>query len=146
MTLFVLGGIALLWAAVLGIPILRSRGQASGDSISDFNYRLDMLSKTNGNRGSAPRGDGRALPSAAARRRRAMAVLSGAVLVTALLALGTGAPAAWGLNLVADIAFGAFLALWAWARSLAAEQSVKVREIPARAQTPDFALRRVASS
>jgi hypothetical protein len=147
LTLLLLCGIAVIWAAVLGIPVLRSRGQASGDSISDFNYRLDVLSKTNGNGPSAPRAGVRAsVPSATARRRRAVAVLSGAVLVTALLALGTGAPAAWALNLVADLAFGAFLVLWAWSRSLAAEQTMKVREIPTRAQSPDFALRRAASS
>jgi hypothetical protein len=144
-TLFLLGGIALIWAAVLGIPILRSRGQASGDSISDFNYRLDVLSRTNGNAPLA-RNNAMRIPSAAARRRRAMVVLSGAVLLTAVLALGTGSPMAFALNLVADVAFGAFLALLAWARSVSAEQSQKVREIPTREPARDYALQRVASS
>jgi hypothetical protein len=35
--------------------------------------------------------------------------------------------------------------LWAWVRSLQAEQAVKVREMPARPRH-EFALRRVASS
>jgi hypothetical protein len=145
LTLFLLGLIALVWAAVLGIPVLRSRGQASGDSISDFNYRLDVLSRTNGNAPLARNNTGR-FPSAAARRRRAMVALSGAVLLTALLALGTGAPIAFALNIVADIAFGAFLALWAWARSVSVEQTQKVREMPTREPARDYALQRVASS
>jgi hypothetical protein len=144
-TLFLLGLIALIWAIVLGIPVLRSRGQASGDSISDFNYRLDVLSRTNGNSRPVRRPSTR-IPSAAARRRRAMVALSGAVLLTALLALSTGAPMAFALNVVADAAFGGFLALWAWARSVSAEQSQKVREMPPREPARDFALRRVASS
>jgi hypothetical protein len=31
-------------------PLLRSRSQRSADSIVDFNYKLDMLGQTNGNR------------------------------------------------------------------------------------------------
>ena len=124
-------GLAFPWPSVRGFD-------------QHFNYRLDALSRTNGN-GPTANSMSR-VPSAAARRHRALVALSGAVLLTALLALGTGAPMAFALNIVADIAFGAFLALWAWARSVSAEQSQKVREIPAREPARDFALRRVASS
>ena len=42
--------LAVLWAVVLLPPLLRSRSQRSADSIVDFNYKLDMLGQTNGNR------------------------------------------------------------------------------------------------
>jgi ABC-type nickel/cobalt efflux system permease component RcnA len=82
-------------------------------------------------------------PSAAQRRRTALLVLTSTVCVTGLLALVSPSAAAWTLNLLADAALVGFLGLWAWVRSLQAEQSVKVRELPARHQ-PEFALRRVA--
>ena len=44
--------LAVLWAVVLLPPLLRSRSQRSADSIVDFNYKLDMLGQTNGNRRS----------------------------------------------------------------------------------------------
>ena len=52
MTLPVLIILAVLWAVVLLPPLLRSRSQRSADSIVDFNYKLDMLGRTNGNRRS----------------------------------------------------------------------------------------------
>jgi len=42
--------LAVLWAVVLLPPLLRSRSQRTADSIVDFNYKLDMLGQTNGNR------------------------------------------------------------------------------------------------
>jgi hypothetical protein len=138
--------LALVWAAVLLTPVMRSRSTASGDSISDFNYRLDVLAQTNGNGAAASRGNAPHVgPSAAQRRRTALLVLTSAVCATGLLALATPSTAAWALNVLADAALVAFLGLWAWIRSLQAEQAAKVREMPARHQ-PDFALRRVASS
>ena len=146
MTLLFLVLLALVWAAVLLTPVMRSRSVASGDSISDFSYRLDVLAQTNQNapptsRSGAPRFGS----SAAQRRRTSLLVLTSAVCATGLLALATPSTAAWALNLLADAALGGFLALWAWVRSLRVEQSTKVRELPAR-PAPDFALRRVASS
>ena len=41
--------LAVLWAVVLVPPLLRSRSQHSADSIVDFNYKLDVLGRTNGN-------------------------------------------------------------------------------------------------
>ena len=146
MTLLFLVLLALVWAAVLLTPVMRSRSTASGDSISDFNYRLGVLGQTNGNITPAGRGNAPRFPSSAAKRRRtALLVLTSAVCATGLLALASPSTAAWALNLLADAALVGFLGLWAWVRSLQAEQSAKVREIPARHQ-PDFALRRVASS
>ena len=137
--------LALIWAAVLLTPVMRSRSVASGDSISDFTYRLDVLAQTNGNSAPAGRNGSQFRPSAAQRRRTALLVLTSTVCVTGLLALVSPSAAAWALNLLADAALFGFLGLWAWVRSLQAEQSVKVRELPARHQ-PEFTLRRVASS
>jgi len=124
---------------------MRSRSVASGDSISDFNYRLDVLAQTNGNTAPAGRSNHQFGTSAAQRRRTALLILTSAVCATGLLALASPSTAAWALNLLADAALAGFLGLWAWVRSVQAEQSIKVREMPARRQ-PDFALRRVASS
>ena len=41
--------LAVLWAVVLVPPLLRSRSQHSADSIVDFNRKLDVLGRTNGN-------------------------------------------------------------------------------------------------
>ena len=65
--------------------------------------------------------------------------------VTLLVAYVTHAPAAWALQLLADLALGTFLGLWAWVRAVGAERAVKVRELPRR-RVPEFALRRAASS
>jgi hypothetical protein len=48
LTLPVLIILAALWAVVLVPPLLRSRSQRTADSIVDFNYKLDVLGKTNG--------------------------------------------------------------------------------------------------
>ena len=40
--------LAALWAVVLVPPLLRSRSQRTADSIVDFNYKLDVLGRTNG--------------------------------------------------------------------------------------------------
>ena len=40
--------LAALWAVVLVPPLLRSRAERANDSIGDFNYRLDVLGRTNG--------------------------------------------------------------------------------------------------
>ena len=48
LTLPVLIILAVLWAVVLLPPLLRSRSQRTADSIVDFNYKLDVLGRTNG--------------------------------------------------------------------------------------------------
>jgi hypothetical protein len=146
LTLLVLVILAALWAAVLLPPLLRSRTSRTNDSIGDFNYRLDALGRTNGTVVTAappvPR------PEQAARRRRD--VLRGlliAVGVTGLLALATQMALLWALFGLAFVALLAFLGLWAWSRSVQAEQLVKVRRIrPRPAHTRDLPLRRAASS
>ena len=62
-----------------------------------------------------------------------------------LLALATHALIVWVLFIVAALAFAAFCALWAFARSVQQERAVKVRSMR-RQPAPDWVLRRAASS
>jgi hypothetical protein len=137
--------LAVLWAIVLVPPLLRSRTERSNDSIGDFNYRLDVLGRTNGavHRSDATRV--RPAQRAAKRRRDVLRVLASSVGVTGIVALTVNRPVAWALNGLFDIAFAGFLLLWAWARAVQNERALKVRAIPAR-PAAELALRRAASS
>jgi hypothetical protein len=84
LTLVVLLVLAALWAVVLLPPLLRSRGTRSADSIGEFNYKLGVLSRTNGS-AMAPRPAARiprparpvyATPPAAPRVRRQVAAVT----------------------------------------------------------------------
>jgi hypothetical protein len=137
----------------------------SSDSIGDFNYKLGVLSRTNGtsttplarrNRASArvpsfPHAQ-TALPAstmspparAAKRRADVLRVLIGAAVVTLALAYFGGATVFWGLQLLADVALVGFLGLWAYARNLQM-QARNVHYLPQR-RAPELALRRTGSS
>jgi hypothetical protein len=126
--------------------MLRSRAERANDSIGDFNYRLDALGRTNGalrSPGSRPR----AMPGQRAAKRRRDVLRTFLVVVGGLgvLAMATNAVIVWALFFVSALAFGAFGALWAWARSLQLERTAKVRSMQRRPE-PDWVLRRVASS
>jgi len=146
LTLVVLVILAALWAVVLLPPMLRSRAERANDSIGDFNYRLDVLGRTNGAlraTGAQPRvSPGR---RAAKRRRDVLRTLLAVVGGFGLLAMATQATIAWVLFLVSALAFAAFGALWAWARSIQMERATKVRSMQ-RQPAPDWVLRRAASS
>jgi hypothetical protein len=154
--------LAVLWAVVLVPPLLRSRSQRSADSIVDFNYKLDVLGKTNGhleieNVSAANQGpripDGRLLPAlrasaaqrSARRRRDVVRALTLSVTVTVLLTAATHAGAAWALQILVDVMALTYLGLWAWLRTVHDERSEKVRYMPKR-RAPELALRRSASS
>ena len=81
----------------------------------------------------------------AQRRRNVLRVLSGAILVTLLLAAVSQVMALWALQILADVLMGAYLSLWAWARGMQAERADKVRYMP-DLRVPELALRRSASS
>jgi hypothetical protein len=138
--------LAALWAVVLLPPLLRSRAERANDSIGDFNYRLDVLGRTNGAL-NAPGSRPRVTPGrrAAKRRRDVLRTLLAAVGGLGLLAMATNAGIVWALFLVSALAFGAFCALWAWARSAQVERLLKVRSMQ-RQPAPDWVLRRAASS
>jgi hypothetical protein len=138
--------LAALWAVVLLPPMLRSRAERANDSIGDFNYRLDVLGRTNGAlrvQGARPR----VSPGqrAAKRRRDVLRTFLATVGGLGLLAMATHATIAWALFFVSVIAFGAFGALWAWARSLQMDRAAKVRSMQHQ-PAPEWAFRRAASS
>jgi hypothetical protein len=144
LALVVLVILAALWAVVLLPPLLRSRTSRTNDSIGEFNYRLDALGRTNGALTApmvrSPRGEG-----AAKRRRDVVRVLLIAVGASGLLALATNFTLLWALFVIAVVALLAFFALWAWSRSVAAEQMIKVQRMPSR-PARELPLRRAASS
>ncbi len=161
--------LAVLWAVVLVPPLLRSRRQRTADSIVDFNYKLDVLGRTNDpRRRRRPLSQSEGMPTAALdgravmtpvapparssaalrsakRRREVFQVLGAAFVVTLLLATAVQSPVAWALQIFVDILAAAYIALWAWARSLQADRLDKVRYIP-ELRVPELALRRSASS
>ncbi|HUI47349.1 MAG TPA: hypothetical protein VL119_01550 [Acidimicrobiia bacterium] len=146
MTLVVLVILAALWAVVLLPPLLRSRAERANDSIGDFNYRLDVLGRTNGQlraTGARPR----VSPGqrAAKRRRDVLRLLLAVVGGLGLLAMATNLAVVWAMFAIAAVAFTAFCALWAWARSIQLERAMKVRSMN-RQPAPEWALRRAASS
>jgi hypothetical protein len=144
LTLVVLVILAALWAVVLLPPLLRSRTERTTDSIGDFNFRLNVLGRTNGAVGFRATRSGAGPERAAKRRRDVIRVLLIAVGVSGLLALATNSAFVWAVNVLADIALAAFFGLWAWARSVQADRALKVRPIPAhQGERP---LRHVASS
>ena len=143
MVLFIL---AALWAVVLLPPLLRSRAERANDSIGDFNYRLDVLGRTNGQL-RAPGAQPRVSPGqrAAKRRRDVLRALLALVGGLALLAVATHLMIAWALFLLSVLALGAYCGLWAWARSVQVDRAMKVRTLSQR-RAPELALRRAASS
>jgi len=138
--------LAALWAVVLVPPMLRSRAERANDSIGDFNYRLDALGRTNGAlraAGAQPRvPPGR---RAAKRRRDVLRTLLLVVGGFGLLAMATNAAIVWALFVCSTLAFGAFCALWAWARSVQLDRAAKVRSMQ-RGPAADWVLHRAASS
>jgi len=154
--------LAVLWAVVLVPPLVRSRRQRPPDSIVDFNYKLDVLGKTNGhleieNVSAASQGpsipDRVLIPAlrasattrAARRRRDVTRALTVSITVTLLLAATTHAPAAWALQILVDVMALTYVGLWAWLRTVQEERGEKVRYMPER-RAPELALRRSASS
>jgi hypothetical protein len=171
LTLPVLIILAALWAVVLVPPLLRSRSQRTADSIVDFNYKLDVLGRTNGNLdlpqtvtpppapvfSRDPLSASRIAPAplavprastaerSAKRRRDLVRGFSLAIIVSLLLATATGSPAAWALQMVVDLLAGIYALLWAYMRSAQAERAEKVRYMP-ELRVPELALPRSASS
>ena len=167
--------LAALWAVVLLPPLLRSRTRNTRtvDSIGEFNYKLGVLSRTNG-AAPAPRAASQPIASsparvsasspamsraprptfapgasasqrAAKRRGDVLRVLVTAVALTMALAYFTGAPLLWGVQLATDVALAAFLGLWAYIRNAQPTSTEPVRYLH-QSRTPEFALRRTASS
>ena len=124
-----------------------SRTSTVNDSIGDFEYRLDVLGRTNGTMGRGDPSRGSSASRAAKRRRDVLRVLLIAVGGSGLLALATNISLLWAIHVVADLALLAFFGLLVYARALQADRAIKVRQLtPAPHSQPDLALRRAASS
>jgi hypothetical protein len=139
--------LAALWAVVLVPPLLRARTSRSNDSIGDFNYRLGVLSRTNGNgRRRGPRhrparpvlsppvssvvgpaasplgayaGPRMSASQRTAKRRRDITLgLAVAAALTLAFAVLANSTSVWALHGLVDVMFVGYLGLLAWARSL----------------------------
>ena len=172
MTLLVLLILAVIWAAVLLPPYLQNRSESRpADSISSFQRQLSVLERRAGNINEQPRAAStmyrapasqalapvvyrhQAAPTrlnrsdAKRRRRDVLFTLAGGVAITFVLALFLGGPV-WGLNLLVDVAFVAYVVMLAQAQKLAAERTAKVRYLPRRSAPqaePALLLRRSGS-
>lgn len=156
--------LAVIWAAVLLPPYLQNRSESRpADSISSFQRQLSVLERRAGTINDHPRSAARAarrpadavmfrapapaVPAAVGmsrvdakrRRREVLFTLAGAAGITFVLALFLGGPV-WGLNLICDIAVGAYVVLLAQANQRAMERTAKVRYLPNRSRQPEPAL------
>ena len=156
--------LAVIWAAVLLPPYLQNRSESRpADSISSFQRQLSVLERRTDNLNDAPRpastmyraprqaaqpqimyraqiAPHKLSRSEAKRRRRdVLFTLAGGVGITFVLALFLGGPV-WGLNLLVDIAFVAYVVMLVQAQKLAVERTAKVRYLPKRSAQPEPAL------
>ncbi len=151
MTLLVLVILALMWAAVLLPPLIRSRTESRpSDSISSFRRQLSVLERTSPGGSSnvtdlsarrlaavptaqnveGPALAGITLQQAQQRRRTILFGLGAStVLVVALAAVG-GAPVLWATAAGMVGVLVAYMALLVRARQVSMERAVKVRYLP----------------
>lgn len=153
--------LAVIWAAVLIPPALKNRAESSPvDSIGNFRRQLNTLQRTGPSAGPSPahriapysstgvatvavRSQSLTLSEARARRRMILSALAAAVPVTFLMAVFSGG-IVWMVQLMVDLALGAYVAMLVKVRNEAAEREMKVRFLPgpAVAPAPELALRR----
>jgi hypothetical protein len=166
LTIVVLLILAVIWAAVLIPPLLGARAEGRpADSIGDFRRQLSVL------RRAAPIGTPAPQQLAAygtvpfvpgphtqsrqdaarrrtvKRRRDVFYALVSSMAGTLVLGMVPGMRVMWGLHLVLDALFVAYVALLVRMRNLAAEREMKVRFLPHAAPAPEpaFAMRRSAN-
>lgn len=129
--------LAVLWAAVLVPPVLRSRSETRRGDMADFTARLGSLTRPRTSPRANGKGPGRSLHavpdfrfapaasedgeerfgngtrrSAAQRRRRnVLMILGGAVLASLLLVLVLSGPILWMAHVLADLMLAIYLSL-----------------------------------
>ena len=117
--------LAVLWAAVLVPPVLRSRSETRRGTVGDFTSRLGALNRLPSASRSTDAQRERplqAVPNARAapaqvtpaqkRRRDVLIVLGGGAIVTLLLAVVARSPLLWASNIAADVLLAAYLSLF----------------------------------
>jgi hypothetical protein len=167
LTIVVLLILAVIWAAVLIPPLMGARAEGRpADSIGDFRRQLHVL------RRAAPVGVPAAHTLAAygatpfvagprtqsrhdaarrrtvKRRRDVFYALVSSMAGTLVLGLVPGMRVLWGLHLVLDALFIAYVLVLVRMRNMAAERDMKVRFLPHAnpSAEPAFALRRTAAN
>ena len=162
MLLVVLAGI---WIAVLGSWVMGARAEGRpSDSIGDFRRQLTVLRRTgpqiaaaNQLYGSRPDNVVSIAPVAVGsygisretakrrrtqkRRRDVFYSLAAGMAGSLLLGFLPGMRVMWGLHLVLDVLFVAYVALLIRMRNMSAEREMKVHFLP-HGRTPELALRR----
>lgn len=143
--------LAAIWAAFLLPPILRARSEVRPNgSITDFRRQLGVLARTTPGSVARPLAVGPALgarskparPSRSTIKRR-RDILFGLLAVmgaTLVLGLVPGLRVLWGVHVVADVLFVAYVAALIRLRNVAAEREMKLRFLPTSAGAPEPAL------
>jgi hypothetical protein len=160
LTIVVLLILAVIWAAVLIPPLLGARAEGRpADSIGDFRRQLSVLRRaapqTLAAYGTVPFVAGPHTQSrqdaarrrTVKRRRDVFYALVTSMAGTLVLGMVPGLRVLWGLHLVLDALFVAYVALLVRMRNQAAEREMKVRFLPhaSAAPEPAFAMRRSAN-
>jgi hypothetical protein len=175
LTTVVLVVLAGLWVLVLGVPLLRERMEGTAaDSIGSFRKQLNVLERAAptvlpaANRLRVPTHQvtGGVLlppvPSATARaianrpsvlrkrqaqrrRREVLAVLVALIAGTLIAGFLPGMRMLWGVNIVLDMLFVAYVSLLIRLRNIAAEREMKLRFLPGAPAEPALLLRRSAN-
>ncbi|MDQ6613206.1 MAG: hypothetical protein M3083_00175 [Actinomycetota bacterium] len=161
MTTVVLLVLAVIWVAVIAVPLVRAKTEGKlGDSIGSFRRHLSVLERAapmtvapaNRLRLAHPGAIGPYRPSLAAhgrvsagrgRRRQAQKrrrdVLMGLVVAmagSALLAMIPGLGVMWLVNVVVDVLFVGYVALLVRMRNVAAEREMKLTFLPGARTVP----------
>jgi hypothetical protein len=170
LTIVVLLFLAVIWAAVLVPPMLRARAEGRpADSIGNFRHQLSVLQRTAPGvvapantlrtpmamgpyRPIAPGLSIRSVSPEASRRARTLKRrrdvlfgLLGAMGGSLVLGMLPSLRVLWGLHVVLDVLFVAYVTLLVRMRNVAAEREMKLRFLPSTpAPEPALLLRRSA--
>ena len=168
MTIFILI-LAALWAAFFLWPFVQRRLAGGGrDSIGSFSKGVGVVRRVGGHgptRSLSPlampelparpaafgtaagKPEGLPMsPGAQRRRRDALVMLAGAVVVTLLFGVVTGSLIAWAVHALTVVAFVAYIVALVHIRRRAEERRAKVHFLPQPANSSSLVLRRTVSS
>jgi Flp pilus assembly protein TadB len=104
--------LAVLWAAVLVPPVLRSRSESRRrDSVGDFRSQLNALSGRRARRDRPLHAVAAPAPMSPAQKRRRdiLVILAVAAIVTLLLVVILGNPLLWIVQVLADVLLVAYV-------------------------------------
>jgi Flp pilus assembly protein TadB len=106
--------LAVLWAAVLVPPVLRSRSESRRrDSVGDFTSQLSALSGQRARRDRSLHAVGTPAPMSPAQKRRRdiLIILAGAAMASLLLVVILRNPLLWSVQVLADVLLVVYLLL-----------------------------------